>query len=255
MKVKELYAFYNDRIPPALTEEGDNDGLMCCPSPEREVKTIIFALDITDEVINCAIEKGAQVIISHHPIIYRGLREINCDNFIGSKIIKLIKNDIAAFSFHTRLDAVGGGVNDILCEILGIGRVSSFGGDRAHLGRVGYLPQQMKIEDFALLVKEKLSCDYVSFSDCGKPVSHVAILGGKGSDYIGDALSIGADTYLSGELGYHNVNDSKDFGINLIEAGHFFTENPVCKKLANIAKEADPNIYYEIIISYTVKTL
>ncbi len=255
MTVKQLYAFYNEKIPQALTEEGDHDGLMCCPSPEREVHSALFTLDITDNVIQQAIDKGAEVIISHHPIIYKGLGAVDSEDFVGAKIIKLIKNDIAAFSFHTRLDAVGGGVNDILCKILGINQVSSFGGDSGLLGRDGYLSQEMKIEDFALLVKRKLSCESVNFSDCGKMVHHIAVLGGKGSDYIFDAVSKGADTYLSGELGYHNVNDSKDFGINLIEAGHFFTENPVCEKLAELAKEADENIKCEIVSSYAVKTI
>lgn len=255
MEVKELYNFYNEKIPSSLTEEEDHDGLLCCPSPDKEVKSAIFALDITDDVIEQAIKKDAQVIISHHPIIYKGIGEINSDNFIGSKIINLIKNDIAAFSFHTRLDAVCGGVNDTLCFILGIDKVSPFGGDSGSLGREGYLPKQMTVEDFAQLVKEKLCCDRISFSDCGKRVSHIAVLGGKGSDYIRDAISLGADTFLSGEFGYHNINDSKDFGINLIEAGHFFTENPVCKKLSEIAMKADPKIHCEIVSSYTVKTI
>ena len=255
MTVKELYEYYDEIIPKFLSAEWDNDGLMCCPSPEKKVKTALFALDITDSVIEQAIIKNVDVIISHHPIIFTKLKAINQDDFVSKKIIKLIQNDIAAFSFHTRLDSVSGGVNDILCYMLDIAKTKGFGGDSKLLGREGYLPLEMSVPDFAALVKKTLSADNVTFADCGKPVHHVAVLGGKGSDYISDAMTLGADTYLSGELGYHNMNDCKDFGINLIEAGHFFTENPVCSKLAQIAKKADPSIKCETIKSYTVKTI
>ena len=127
MTVKQLYDILDSRIPRSLSCEWDNDGLMCCPNGEKEVKKVLIALDVTAQVVEYAISGGYDAIVSHHPFIFKGMKSINEESYISEKAIRLIQNGISVFSFHTRLDAVSGGVNDRLCELLELMSVQSFG--------------------------------------------------------------------------------------------------------------------------------
>ncbi|MBQ9733839.1 MAG: Nif3-like dinuclear metal center hexameric protein, partial [Clostridia bacterium] len=120
MTVKELYVRLNERIPAELREPWDNDGIMCCADSSQEVHRVIVTLDVTEEVVDYAIDSHVDLIVSHHPLIFRPLYAVTEENHIGRKLIKLLENGIAVFSFHTRLDKVAGGVNDKLCQLLGI---------------------------------------------------------------------------------------------------------------------------------------
>ena len=240
MTVKELYRYLDERIPRSLSCEWDNDGLMCCPDGDREVRRVLVALDVTGEVVNAAADGGYDVIISHHPFIFKGLKSIDGDNYIASKAITLIKSGICVMSFHTRLDAVTGGVNDMLAVLLGLEDIETFGEEG--IGRVGELAHKTDIASFALRVKEALRAPVVLYADASRPVKRVAVLGGEGGDDIAAARAAGADTYVSGRLGYHNMTDAPDSGINLIEAGHFYTEDPVCHVLRELVLCADESI-------------
>ena len=253
MTVKELYKILNEKIPAALSCEWDNDGLMCCPDGERAVRRALVALDVTDSVVDAAIEGKYDVIVSHHPFILKGLKSINDESYVAEKAVKLIKHGISVFSFHTRLDALDGGVNDCLCALLSLENVSAFG--ECGIGRVGDLPTPMTAEELARLAKELLGADGVLLSDCGKVCRRVAVLGGEGGDDIYAAIAAGADTYISGRLGYHAMTDAPDMGINLIEAGHFYTENPVCTALVEMIREADPQIDCDIYHSNKIKLI
>lgn len=253
MTVKELYKILNEKIPAALSCEWDNDGLMCCPDGERDVRRALIALDVTDSVVDTAIEGKYDVIVSHHPFIFKGLKSINDESYVAEKAVKLIKHGISVFSFHTRLDALDGGVNDCLCALLSLENVSAFG--EYGIGRVGDLPTPMTAEELARLAKELLSADGVLLSECGKMCRRVAVLGGEGGDDIYAAIAAGADTYISGRLGYHAMTDAPDMGINLIEAGHFYTENPVCTALVEMIREADPQIDCDIYHSNKIKLI
>ena len=182
------------------------------------------------------------MIISHHPLIFKGVKSVSGDFGIPSRIIKLIKNDVSVMSFHTRFDAVDGGVNDALAEIFGLSDVEKVLCDGIEMMRIGDLENEMTIEEFVVLVKEKLGCEYLNFASNSGKVHRLAVLGGGGGSYIRDAQYAGADTYLSGEIGYHNLTDCKDMHINLVEAGHYFTENPALKNLAKFVLSADETI-------------
>ena len=253
MTVNELYRIFDEAIPSSLSCEWDNDGLMLSGNGSKKVEKALVCLDVTADAVDFAISGGYDVIISHHPMIFSGLKSVTEDNFISKKVIKLLSADVSVMSFHTRLDAADGGVNDTLAAIFELSDVEKFGKDGEELGRVGYLPREMTLEDFARLVKEKLSADCVSFADCGKKVSRVALLGGAGEDFIGDARRAGADTYLTGTLGYHDLTDAPDKDINLVVAGHFFTENPICDMLAKTLRDmgVDADVYF----SNRIKTI
>ena len=248
MTIYELNKYMNERIPRTLSCSWDNDGLMCCPNGNREVKKALFCMDVTPEAIDFAIDGGYDLIISHHPLIFKGVKTVAGDFGIPSRIIKLIKNDVSVMSFHTRFDAVDGGVNDALAELFELSDVEKIECDGIELMRVGNLKKEIDIENFVSTVCEKLGCQHLNYASNSGKVHRVALVGGGGGSYIRDAHFAGADTYLSGEIGYHNMTDCKDFQINLIEAGHYFTENIALKNLAKIVLEADSAIecnYFE----------
>ena len=246
MTVRELYNILNKKIPTELSCSWDNDGLMCCPDPDREAKKILITLDVTGRSVDYATGGGFDLIISHHPFIFKGLRALNDDSPIAEEAMKLIRNGVSVFSFHTRLDAVEGGVNDTLCALLGLSEVESFGEEG--IGRIGVLSEEMTLASLCERVKEITGAPFVLAADGGVSCRRIALLGGEGGDDVSLARAAGADTYISGRLGYHNMVDGADSGMNLIEAGHFYTEFPVCftleKMLKDICPEAECEIFY-----------
>lgn len=255
MTVDELYQILNEKIPPSLSCSWDNDGLMCCPNGDKELHRVLIVLDVTADAVQHAIEGGFDLILSHHPMIFKGLPSVTEKNYTADKVIRLIQNGISVMSFHTRLDAVSGGVNDVLAELLGLVRTESFGSDGEAVGRIGFLPEPMAVSTFAEKIKELLGAPTVFLSDAGKPVSRVAVLGGSGGDDLAAAMAAGADTYLSGNLGYHQMVDAPEMGINLIEAGHFYTENPVCQRLCTWLHSVAPDVVCELYNSNRIRSL
>ncbi|MBO7303360.1 MAG: Nif3-like dinuclear metal center hexameric protein [Clostridia bacterium] len=258
MKVRELYNALDAYIPRSLSCEWDNDGLLCCPNGEREVSKILIALDVTGAVVEYAKKEGYDFILSHHPIVYKGLKSVDDEGYVSAKLISLIESGIAVASFHTRLDALEGGVNDKLCELFGILDSEPIYEDKIPLGRVGNLANAMSAEDFAKKVKSTLGAPFVLLSDRNVLVSRVAVVGGNGGDLISAARAMGADTFVSGRLDYHTMTDAPDYKtmpINLIEAGHFYTEHPVCEVLLNIVKEIAPNVKCDIYFSNVIKAI
>ena len=253
MTVIEFYNRLCEIIPTSLSCPWDRDGLESCPEPEREVGKILVSLDVTNEVIDRAVEIGADVIISHHPLFFGGLGNVNALTFDGARAVRLAKNNIAVMSFHTRLDALEGGVNDILAEKLGLEDVEIIGEEK--ICRIGTLPEEKDVMEFAKDVKEKLSYGQnekaaaVAIAKGGKKVKRVALVGGSGGDDIKVAAAYGADTFVTGELKYHERLSSTDFGMNLICAGHFFTEYPVTAFLEKTAKELCQGAEVEVIFS------
>ena len=251
MKVIELYRYLDSHIPSSLSCAWDNDGLMCCPDENDEVRKVLVTLDVTDDAIARAKDIGANVILSHHPLIFKGIKSLSQNGVVSSRAIELIKAGITVMSFHTRLDAVDGGVNDVLALTLGIEDAEPFGEEG--IGRIGELDTPVSLDEFANLVKERLSAPNVTYSGGGRDVFKVAVLGGSGADDLSAAIAAGADTYVSGTLSYHDMADAPDNDINLIEAGHFHTEDPVCDVLAELVWSADESIETVYFNSYRAK--
>lgn len=243
MTVGALYAELEQRIPRSLSCDWDNDGLMCCPDLTAEVKKVLVALDVTGDTVRTAVEGGYDLIVSHHPMIFRPLRALDPGNYVARRAMELTRAGVSVMSFHTRLDAVAGGVNDTLAELLGLRDVTPFG---EGIGRVGTLDNVYTLCKFAETVKSVTGAPAVLCGDAGLPVRRVALLGGSGSDDVPAALAAGADTYLSGELAYHHLADAREMGINLLAAGHFHTENPVCRTLSRMLAGIDPTLTVDL---------
>ncbi len=253
MNAKQLYHKFEERIPSDLREPWDNDGIMCLPDGSAEVYRALVALDVTEEIVDYAIEQGFDLIVSHHPLIFRPMTSINEENHIARKLIKLICSGISVFSFHTRADKLVGGVNDRLADILGMYDAVPFG--EGDLGRIGTIDEPMEIQDFAYRVKQLIGADAVRYADGFSDVHKVAIVGGDGKSYVKAAIDAGADTFLSGRIGYNVMEEATEMGINLIEAGHFYTEQHISEFFRDLLIDFDPNIYVEIADSNIIKTI
>lgn len=255
MTVLEFYKQLTDRIPSELSCSWDGDGFEVCADKDREVSRVLVSLDITNEVIDKAINENFDVIVAHHPLFFKGIKEVSVLSPDGERAVKLVKNNISVMTFHTRLDAVSGGVNDALAACLGLCDVETVEYNGENMIRVGNLPCEMKPEDFAALVKERLGAPAVTLSQSGKNTKRVALLGGSGGGDIGACKVCGADTYVTGEMRYHELLSSGDRGVNLIEAGHFYTEFPVCKILERFICEINPALTVEVYFSDRVKVI
>ncbi|MBE6589949.1 MAG: Nif3-like dinuclear metal center hexameric protein [Ruminococcaceae bacterium] len=253
MTVEKLYRALEARIPRELSCDWDNDGLMCSGNTEKEVHRVLVALDITEEIVLRAVKEKYDLIVSHHPLIFRPLSAVTTEDTVAKKVIALLAAGVGAMSFHTRLDAVSGGVNDVLAQRLGLSDVVPFGNGDEAIGRIGYLETPVSLEEFAHRVKEATGASYVQISDAGRRVHRVALLGGAGGDDADAAMRAGADTYLTGELKHHQLTEGPERGMNLIMGGHFFTENPVCERLRELLLEIDPALAVTVADSNPVR--
>ena len=253
MTIRDLYEKLSERIPEELSEPWDNDGIMCCSDDTVEIKKVLITLDVTEEIVDYAISGGFELIISHHPLIFKPVANINLDNHISRKIIKLITSSVSVLSFHTRADKVKGGVNDCLARLLGLYDVTALGTDG--LGRIGHLEREMSFEDFAQKVKGALGAERILIADAYAPVYTVALVGGDGKDYVSEAIEAGADTYISGRISYNIMEEASEMGINLVEAGHYATEFPVTSFFSSLISKIDPRIYVEVVGSNMLRII
>lgn len=252
MHAREFYQALEQRIPAGFCCEWDHDGIACLPDPHMEIRTVLVTLDITDAAIDAALSIGAQVILSHHPLLFHPLPALDAGDATAHKLLRLVRANLAAFSFHTRLDALAGGVNDTLASALGVADCLPFGENA--MGRIGNLPQKEPFSCFLQRVHEALGVPSVSYLQEKAEVQRIALLGGSGKDFLKDALRMGADVFLTGELGHHAFTDAIGSNMNLVEAGHFYTEQPVCKTLLSLIRTIDDTIQVQIHRQYAVKT-
>lgn len=236
--VGQIYEYLNSLAPVTLKMDFDNVGLLVGDAGEPVTKCLV-ALDITDDVIEEAEKLGAQLIVSHHPIIFGAVKSVTADDLVGRKIIALIKNGMSAICMHTNLDIANGGVNDALMSAVNakpyrwLEACGTDGyGNTVGCGRVGELEREMPLGDFLKLCKDALQANGLRYHDAGKPVKRLAVMGGAGGSSLMDAVSSGCDTYLTADIKYNTFLDAKELGINLIDADHFCTENVIVPVLA-----------------------
>ena len=238
--VKELYDYLDEKIPRALSCEWDNDGLMLCTDAFASAGRILLALDATDAVAEYAAANGFNTIITHHPMIFSPLRALSALEPAAKKALFLAKNNIAVMSFHTRLDAREGGVNDVLAGKLGILGAVPFGPEGEKLGRIGSLKAPIPFRELCARTAEALASPCVTAICAKESVQRVAVLGGGGKDFVKSALAAGADAFVTGEVTYNVMLEAKAAGLCLITAGHYHTERPVLSALYSMIKEKFP---------------
>ncbi len=244
--VADILAFINTIAPEEMKEDWDHVGLNC-GRMDKPVKKILVALDPFEDVCEEALEMEADLLVTHHALIWNPGFVTDMDAQ-GRNTLFLIENNIACINAHTNLDCAPGGVNDILAEKLGLQNIQVInpkGVDRQ--GRQWGLLRQGTVEptalaDFLANVKKQLGCPGLRYTDNGKPVCKIAVGGGTCGSELMEAVRAGCDTFVTADVKYNQFWDAQNYGINLIDAGHFYTENPVCVYLAQQLRQAFPEI-------------
>ena len=248
--VADILTFLETLAPKSMKMDWDNVGLLC-GSKKAEVTKILVALDPFEGVCQEAAEIGAQLIVTHHPLIFQAPKAITDETSIGRSILLLCANGISAINAHTNLDQAPGGVNDVLAAKLGLENIQIVNPkDGIGLMRCGDVAEQ-PLEQFLATVKENLGCAGLRFVDGGKPVRKVAVGGGSCAGGMLEALDAGCDTFVTADIKYNQFWDAHDLGLNLIDAGHFHTENPVVAVLAEKLQAAFPEIEVKISETHT----
>ncbi len=245
--IREIYNALFAFAPAYMKMDWDNVGLLCGRF-DRAVTKVLVALDPMMDVFEEAKALGCELVVTHHPLIFGAVKQVNSDTYDGRNLLYLMENDIAAMNLHTNLDCCPGGVNDVLAETLGLRNVKILNpmgtdaqGRPYGLIRMGEVEAQ-DVSTFAAFVKKALACPGVRFADAGKTVSNVAVGGGSCGSEIEDVIQAGCDTLVTADLKYNHFEEAKYRGLNLIDAGHFETEDPVCAVLERVLKNAFPEL-------------
>lgn len=229
-RVNDIIKAMEKIAPSYLKEDFDNVGLMV-GDRSREVRKVLLALDCTLNVIEEAKVNNVDLIVTHHPLIFRKPSSITTDTLQGRKIIELIKSDISLYSSHTNLDSVEGGLNSTIVSILGFegGTLieSNSNNPKAGLGRVVELKEKILLEELVDNIKSKLNIDSLRIVNGIDEVYKIAIINGSGQDFIGKAIAMGANCIITGDTTYHFASDYKEMGVSIIDVGHFASEQMV----------------------------
>ena len=228
MKIKEITSFLESIAPLAYQESYDNAGLIC-GNANAEVKGTLLCLDSTEEILDEAIQKGCNLVIAHHPIVFRGLKQFIGQNYVERTIIKAIKNDVAIYAIHTNLDNVyAHGVNEKFAEKLGLKNTRILapkpGIENVGAGLVGELPNALSEMDFLVQLKSVMKTACIRYTPLrGKTVKKVALCGGAGSFLLSNAKQEKADIFITGDFKYHEFFDAEG-KIIIADIGHFESE-------------------------------
>ena len=246
MKVKDIIKVIEDFAPLSVQEGWDNSGL-CVGSPDDEVTGVLLALDCTPELVDEAVACGADMIVTHHPLIFSGLKKITGEDLVSAAVIKAIKAGVAIYAAHTNADKVLEGVSGAMAARLGLENVEIL--DRSPegygLGAVGDLPAAMTSEQAIAFVKERFSLKTVR---CSRPVegmiSRIAVCGGSGGSLISAARASGARLYISGDISYHNFFTPE--GFMLMDIGNYESDIDIVDILFSLIKKNFPTFAVRI---------
>ena len=234
VKVRDIYNWIDALAPFELAEEWDNVGLLA-GSMENAVSGVLCALDLNDMVIAEATEKGCNLIVTHHPVLFRGRKNLREDDPEGRMLCRLIRADIALISAHTSFDNAQPGVNDALAQKLGLTCVEA-----GESGMRTGVPSQKNLGEFVAHASAVLGGPVRCYGEEEKEIHKVSLLGGAGGDFWPLARVMGADVYLTGEISHHKAWDAYAEGVCCLEAGHAATELPAISMLAGgLQKAAD----------------
>ena len=236
MKCRDSIRILEKLAPREYACDWDNPGLLAGRG-DKEVETVLTAVDATDEVIDLAVQTGADMIVTHHPLIFRPIKQINDGNFIGRRLLRLIGKDISCYAMHTNFDIAPGCMADLAAARLGLedgaplevtGTDLQTGTELVGIGKVGRLPRPMTGPELAELVKERFGLPFVTaygLDQIREPVDYAAISPGSGGSMIAPALKSVASVLITGDIGHHDGIDAAAQGLAVIDAGHYGLEH------------------------------
>ena len=227
MKLKEIYEYINSFAPFSTQADFDNAGFLV-GDKDAEFSGGVVALDVTSGAIEFAVEVGANLIVSHHPVIFDPIREITAD----SLIYKLIKNDIAVISAHTNLDRAEGGINDELCSLLGLEKVEGILPDgEVFEARVGELPVELTPDEFGNLLTACFPAVGIKYVAGEKTIKKVGVCSGAGGSLLGGMLLEGVDAFVTADVKHNVFLEAAESGLSLYDCGHYSTEDIIVHPL------------------------
>ena len=246
LKVKDIIRVIEEFAPLSLQEKWDNSGL-CIGSPEADVSSVLLALDCTPELVDEAIDTGADMIVTHHPLIFSGIKKISPDDVVGAAVIKAVSAGISVYAAHTSADKVLAGVSGAMARKLSLKNVSILDedGDGTGLGAVGDLEKPMTAGEAVEFVKERFGLKTVRTSrPLDIPITRIAMCGGSGSSLISNAVASGAQLYLCGDISYHHFFAPD--GFMLMDIGHYESEIEIVAILFSLLKKNFPTFAVRI---------
>ncbi|WP_294378470.1 Nif3-like dinuclear metal center hexameric protein [uncultured Clostridium sp.] len=241
-KVKDIAEKIEKMAPVFLKEDYDNVGIMV-GDPEQKVKKVLLTLDCTNEVIKEAEDNDCDMIIAHHPLLFRRPKSIIKGELLGDKIFKLIKNDITLYACHTNLDSAKEGINKTIVDMLGFESSEIIEPHDKNefkdcgIGRIIRLEKSINLDDIIKRIKNNLNISSLRIARGKEEIKTIAVINGSGQDFFKMAQKMGADCIITGDTTYHFVSDYKEMGINIIDAGHFGTEFLVFLKTLEFLKD------------------
>lgn len=236
MNLDELIKVMEEIAPPDTQESWDNSGIQIAAGP-MDIQRVLTSLEITEAVIEEADEQDADLIVTHHPLIFGGIKSIDYRQMIGSYIVRLLNLGISVYSCHTPFDKLRGGNNDFLARLIGLKEVSGFASPQGEnqIGRVGCLPAPVTLVAMMDLLAERLRMDLEQIRAVGRPdmvIHKVGICTGAGADLMELAIENGCQLFITGDLKYHDAQKAKACGLAVIDAGHYGTEKSFAENFA-----------------------
>lgn len=230
IKVKDIVSILEKKYPKNNAENWDNVGLLV-GKLNQEVRKIQFSIDATENAIENAVKNGVDMIITHHPMIFKPIKSVTTMDILGKKIIKLIENKKSLYAMHTNLDSSKGGLNDYILHLLDVKESKIIDvnetDNEAGIGRIYTLSEKVTLEKYAEFIKKKLKIKNIRVicENKEKSIRKIALINGSGMSYWRKVKSLGADLFITGDVGYHEALDAKEAGINIFDIGHFESEN------------------------------
>jgi len=251
MNVQTVYDLIHTVAPFDTQMDGDNSGLLV-GSPAQEISCILFALDVTEPVIDEAVAVGAELIVTHHPLMFSPVRSLTDETYEGRLIRRLVRENISLIAAHTNLDRATGGINDTLAALCGLSEISGEG-----FFRTGLLPEAVTVRAFADLLEKNLDTTVRIMAPEDRMIRRVGLCSGSGGDEWIHAAETGCDAFVSGEVRHHFALAMADAGIAAFECGHFATEEPGLAALAEALQnsvnhvECNVRVYVSAVPAYS----
>lgn len=248
MKTDELIKIIETLCPTYIQEPWDNSGFQVC-FPDEYVNKVLVSMEITDSVIEEAIYHDVDVIVTHHPLIFGALKKVDGKDITGNYIIKLIKNNISVYSTHTPFDKCEGGNNDYLAKLIQLCDTEKMISDEEGFCRAGFVDGECTVAEYIEQISKWLRIDKAFMSFTGSldaKVNKVGLCTGAGADFIENAKNEGCDLFITGDLKYHQAQNAKELGINVLDIGHYGSEKIFTENMASILRR---NTDLEIIES------
>lgn len=223
MLLQHIIDIIESVAPRSWQEEWDNSGLQV-GNPTADIKAALLTTDVTESVVSEAVSKGCNLIVSHHPLLFRGLKQVCGQNAAARCVEMAIRHDIAIYSGHTNMDSALRGVSGRMAEVLGVQDYRILVGEEHGLGVIGTLAEAMDPQTFLTLVRNRFGAPYVRYTAWQKPIRTVAMCGGSGAEFVGEAIAQGADAYLTADCKYHEFQDAEG-QLMLVDIDHWVSEH------------------------------